>query len=258
MYQLHQEMTWEEYLAFPRKLGWKYEYFGDALHVSPVWTAIATFWLSLDNHQALYDKAATSRRINLSIRPVKPPDFDLLLPLFCECFSDSIDYCDCDSSDLLRYAHKSLDHFFQPTPTEYFYACRAAVEGERIVGCCMIDRGKHGPVLQPIFVDPEYQRRGIGTSLHLDAIQALVEQSAHQLHSRCNLGNQASVAWHLKCGFTEICNRWTAGHRANIYSQEAERQERLQLPTAAAMRELATYWADERERLESDGTIEEF
>lgn len=155
-----------------------------------------------------------------------------------------------------------MDSFFGIEPTEYLSACRVAVDQQRIVGGCMIGRGKVGPVLQPIFVTPSHQRRGIATELFLNSVKELVElvelmeNSVTCIHSRCNLGNEASLAWHLKCGFTEIPNRWTAGHRANIYRQETERQELLQLPTAPAMRELANYWAQQRERLEEDDSFE--
>jgi GNAT superfamily N-acetyltransferase len=194
--------------------------------------------------------------MDMWIRPVELSDLDSMLSLFCECFSDSIDYCGCDSSNLRRYANESLAHFFQSTPKKYFSACRVAVKGDRVIGCCMIECGKHGPLLQPIFIAPEYQRCGIATRLLLEAVQTLSASGEMRLHSRCNLGNEPSLAWHLHCRFEEIPSRWTAGHRANIYSQEAERQKMLQLPTANDIRELADYWADQRDRLENEPTLD--
>jgi RimJ/RimL family protein N-acetyltransferase len=252
MDEFYKKMSWEEYLAYPRKLGWKYEYFGEALHLSPSWTAIATFCLSLESPRNLRERSAALRRVNFSIRQVEPVDFQPLVSLFCECFSGVIDYAGCDSSDLIRYAHQSLDRFFGPAPAEYFGACRVAVEEKQIVGCCMFDRGKLGPVLQPVFVAPGQQRRGVATALLFDGLLSLTEQSEQRIHSRCNLGNEASLAWHKQSGFTEVPCRWAAGHRANIYLQEAERQELLRLPTATAVRELAEFWADQRARLEED------
>lgn len=46
MDELRQEMTFDEFVVYPRKLGWKYEYFGGAHHLSPYWTAVATFQIS--------------------------------------------------------------------------------------------------------------------------------------------------------------------------------------------------------------------
>lgn len=250
--EFHKAMSWEEFLAYPRKLGWKYEYFGNALHLSPSWTAIARLCLPLENLQPLREQAATVRRVNVGIRPVEQRDLPSLVSLFCECFSGSIDYAGCNSSDLLRYAQQSLDHFFGSTPPAFFSACRVALEMERIVGCCMIVRGKHGPVLQPIFVAPSHQRRGVATHLLFNALQCLAAEPENRIHSKCNLGNEASMAWHLQCGFIEVPCCWTAGHRANIYLQEAERQELLGLPTAVAMRELADFWGEQRMRLEAD------
>ncbi len=252
MDEFHKVMSWEEYLVYPRKLGWKYEYFGRALHLSPSWTAVAELFLSLDNLQALGERVAKVQEDNVAIRPAEQSDIPSLVSLFCECFSRSIDYAGCDSADLLRYAHRSLDHFFAPEPPAFLCVLRVAVEEEHIVGCCMIDRGKLGPTLQPIFVAPDHQRRGIATRLLFDTIQTLAAQSENRLRSNCNLGNEASIAWHLQCGFVEIPSRWTAGHRANIYLQEAERQELLGLPTAIATRKLADFWAEQRAQLEVD------
>lgn len=244
--------SWEEFLAHPRKLGWKYENFGNALHLSPSWTAIARLCLSLESLQPLREQAATVRRVNVGIRPVEQRDHPSLVSLFFECFSGSIDYAGCNSSDLLRYAQQSLDHFFGFTPAAFFSACRVALEKERIVGCCMIDRGKHGPVLQPLFVAPSHQRRGVATHLRFNALQCLAAEPGNPIHSKCNLGNEASMAWHLWYGFIEVPCHWTAGHRVNIYLQEAERQELLELPTAVAIRELADFWGEQRKQLEAD------
>lgn len=255
--ELRKEMSYEEFKAYPRKLGWKYEYFADALHLSPSWTAVAKFRLSLDNLHVHRQQAESKRCVSVSIRAVAHADLDALRSLFCECFNDAIDYAGSDVAELTHYAHKSLDSFFGPTPPDTVDACRVAIEANQIVGCCMIDRCKHGPILQPIFVAPSHQRRGLATRLLYDTLQCLASRSEKELHSRCNLGNDASMAWHLRCGFIEMPSQWAAGHRANIYRQEAERHELLGLPTAAAMRELADHWADERERLEDKGTIEE-
>jgi RimJ/RimL family protein N-acetyltransferase len=113
----------------------------------------------------------------------------------------------------------------------------------------MIAQFEHGAILQPIFVALPYRRYGIATRLLLSSAKRLIEQGCAELHSRCNLGNEASMAWHAKCGFVEVPEEWPAGHRANIYSMEAERQERLKLPTAIETRALAEFWRNERDRL---------
>jgi len=256
MEEFRKPMSLDEYLTYPRKLGWKYEYFGDALHLSPAWTAIATFRLELDQQLPLHKQSTRVRKPNVEIRPIKQTDHGTLITLFCESFLGSIDYAGYDSDELRFYAHRSLDRVFGSEATGYLNACRVAVEEQRIVGGCLIGRGKVGPVLQPIFVVPSHQRHGIATELFLSAIDTLMKNSVTRIHSKCNLGNEASLAWHLQCGFTEIPNRWTAGHRANIYRQETERQELLQLSTAPAMRELANYWAKQRERLETEDSFE--
>lgn len=251
--ELRKEMTYEEFKVYPRKLGWKYEYFADALHLSPSWTAVTQFYLSLDSNLQARRQYVKMRSVNASIRAVVHADIDALRSLFCECFADAIEYAGRDAAGLQHYAKESLNGFFGPTPPDTVDTCRVAIEKDQIVGCCMIHRCKLGPILQPIFVATSHQRQGIATRLLDDALLGLASRAETQLHSHCNLGNVASMAWHLRYGFIEVPNRWAAGHRANIYWQEAERLELLGLPTAAAMRELADHWANERERLEAEG-----
>ena len=159
MDESHKPMSWEEFLAYPRKLGWKYEYFGGALHLSPSWTAVATFYIALDSLQPLHDRAFLEPRKDFKVRPVELTDHESLISLFCQSFSGTIDYAGTDSVGLRRYAHQSLDHFFGPSPTEYFNSCRIALEEGRIVGCCMIDTNG-----RPGIVQTSIRRRQNGSS----------------------------------------------------------------------------------------------
>jgi len=251
---LQQEMTFEEYLNFPKTLGWKHEYYGGALHRSPAWTAVATFRASPHTLSAIeMNRRADSDPSwkTLTVKHLEKEDHTPLLKLFCECFDQAIEYAACRPSDIVKYAHKSLDAFFGDSPEPYADACRVATINRNIVGASIIARCKDGALLQPIFVDLTYQRRGLATLLLTASAKSLVEQGCKELGSRCNLGNEASMAWHAKCGFVEFPGELPAGHRANIYSLEAERQERLGLPTAKEMRALADFWRNERDRLSS-------
>ncbi len=247
-----QEMTFEEFLNFPKTLGWKHEYFGGALHRSPAWTAVATFRAS---PHTLSDIEVNRRADSdpswqtLTVSRLDKGDLEPLLELFCECFNQAIEYAACRPKDIIKYAHKSLDRFFVDTPEPYADACRVAIIDGKIVGASIIARCDDGALLQPIFVGPAYQRHGLATQLLAASAKSLVKQCCEELHSRCNLGNDPSMAWHAKCGFVEFPEELPAGHRANIYSLEAERQERLNLPTAKEMRARADFWRNERNRL---------
>lgn len=255
---LRQVMTYEEFEVYPRKLGWIVEYYADAMHLSPASTAIAKFCLALDDLPRLRQNDTAKLRASVIVRPLAHSDLAPLVSLFVECFTGGIDYAGSDASRLELNAHRTLDRFFGPSPPDTLNACRVAIEDNQIVGGCMIDRGKHGPLLQPIFVAPSHQRRGLATMLLFDATESLADHSEKQLSSRCHLGNDASMAWHLQCGFAEVPSRWSAAHRANFYMQEAERHALLGLASAAAMQELADHWGDEWERLEAQGALEEF
>ncbi len=251
MDELRKEMTWEEYFVYPRKLGWKYEYFDGAIHLSPAWTAVATFGLSISALLNREHYSCTPGKPAAYIRSLEPLDQDALLALFCECFANAIEYAGSGPSDLVWYAHKTLDRFFNQPSTRYVNGCRVAVLKGRIVGCSILAETEHGATLQPIFVSPIVQRQGIATSLLVGSTKYLAENGIAELRSQCNVGNEASIAWHAHCLFSEIPSHFLAGHRANIYRQEAERQERLQLPTAQATRVLAEHWANIRDELDT-------
>jgi ribosomal protein S18 acetylase RimI-like enzyme len=114
----------------------------------------------------------------------------------------------------------------------------------------MIVQSEQEVTLQPIFVAPSEQRQGIATQLLVASAKYLADRGIAELRSQCNLGNEASMAWHVHCGFQEIPSYFAAGHRANIYRQEADRQETLRISTAQATRALAEHWANERDRLD--------
>ena len=250
MNELRQEMTLEEFFVYPRKLGWRYEYFGGALHLSPAWTAVTTFQISPNELLAREVYTCVRRNPVASIRPVQPNDLDALLELFCKCFDKTIEYAGSRLDELMRYAHRTLDcYFHQPIPL-HANGCRVAVLNGGLVGCSMIAQGEHGFTLQPIFVFPSEQRRGIATQLLVASAKYLADHGVAELRSQCNLGNEVGIAWHAHCGFQEIPAHFPASHRASIYMQEAERQERLQLPTAHSTRALAQQWANERDRLD--------
>jgi GNAT superfamily N-acetyltransferase len=251
MDELRQEMTLEEYVIYPRRLGWKYEYFDGALHLSPAWTAVTTFQISLNELLAREIYTCVPRKPVASIRPLQPHDLDALLAIFCKCFDTAIEYAGSGIDDLMRYAHRTLDRYFvQPVPT-HANGCRIAVLKGGVVGCSMIIQSEQGVTLQPIFVAPSEQRQGIATQLLVASAKYLADRGIAELRSQCNLGNEASMAWHVHCGFKEIPSHFAAGHRANIYRQEADRQEKLRISTAQATRALAEHWANERDGLDT-------
>jgi hypothetical protein len=56
--------------------------------------------------------------------------------------------------------------------------------------------------------------------------------------------------WHLRNGFVELPNYFTARHRSNHYSLLYERyRSRQQLEQAAEMLRLAEHWAEVAERI---------
>jgi L-amino acid N-acyltransferase YncA len=89
-----------------------------------------------------------------------------------------------------------------------------AHDGQSLVAAILVRQIEPGPMVEPIMVDPAHQRRGLGSALLAATIDSMQSSEVNVLVSRCHLGNTASVAWHLRNGFSELPSYFTATHRA--------------------------------------------
>jgi N-acetylglutamate synthase-like GNAT family acetyltransferase len=81
------------------------------------------------------------------------------------------------------------------------------------------------PLLDILFVHPQWQRKGLATALVSSAINALSDTGATTLESRYMLGNDASQAWHHGYGFKEkpdlmVTRRYRAHARHELWRRE--------------------------------------
>ena len=195
----HLSMTIDEFLVMARNPGWKYDWDGEA-HISPAHRTATT---SLDTEPRSYQSPC-------QIRPVESRYQPDMIDAFVAAFRDTIEYCDCDDEQILDSARDSVSGFFSGERGSPHPASRLALvshpEGKResVVGASLVVGMRGGsPLLDILFVTPEWQRMGIATALVSSVVDRLHDSGQGILKSRYNLGNHASRAWHRTFGFVE-------------------------------------------------------
>jgi GNAT superfamily N-acetyltransferase len=119
------------------------------------------------------------------------------------------------------------------------------------VAAILVRKIDPGPLVEPIMVEPAHQRRGLGSALLTATVGSLENSRGDALLSRCHLGNAISMNWHLRNGFVELPNYFTAGHRSMHFQWLAEHyRSRHEHKQAAEMVRLADQWASVAERVE--------
>lgn len=225
-------MTIDEFHRMPHKLGWKYEYWGDAAHISPSHTAIATTTM-----------AVTPRPVSTDCLLRTPifEDIPDLIPVYVASFADTIDYCDWESAKIEWAAQRNLTTFFDGERGEPLPASRVAIQQGEVVGAALIvERVDGRPLLDLLFVAPHWQRRGIATALLAAALNALHAAGFEKLSSRYLLGNEQSRHWHQRSGFVDEPDHFLARHYYRHYQHEVERQQEIGLLSAAELAVLIT------------------
>jgi GNAT superfamily N-acetyltransferase len=178
----------------------------------------------------------------------------MLIALFEIAFRDSMEHAGYSAAELHAAAQKTIGaHFERRTSNPWHQASLLVEEDAAIVAAALINEMEGSPILEPIDVHPNHQRRKLGTSLLHQVINRLLALGAVDLRSHCHLGNASSMAWHLACGFEESTpDLWSTTHRARYYRYELERHAQLgDMPNEqiAELRRLSEHWEAEWERL---------
>lgn len=242
---LHQEASPDDRDRFPHRLGWKNEYYGGKVHITPAHTAIVSMRLELARQEEDADRAAF-------LRPVHNEDEIPLIRLFQAAFRLSVEYADYSHRALRKEAARSIHGFFGQDRAGWPSASRVAVVEGRILAAAMVAAGSKNPILQPLFVHPRHQHQGWATALMKAVVNRLLDLGGVRLYSRCHLGNAPSLQWHAKFGFEELPDVWVAAHRARHYHCEMQRHERLgdlECEELNRLRQEEQWWWDEWRRL---------
>lgn len=199
----HIPITWEAFELMPRRLGWKYEYCDGQVHLSPR-HQVVTVTLAVGPHVM---------RAPCDLRPVRDTDREQLVSTYVAAFADTVEFCDWESAAIVAAARKDVLGFFASTRGQPLLASRVAVAAhshggaEQLVGAALLVKTESdGPLLDMLFVAPAAQRKGIATALLAATMTELDSRGIRTLRSRYHLGNEASRAWHQRCGFVEEPN----------------------------------------------------
>jgi len=191
-------MTPEEFKLMPRRLGWKYEYWDGKAHITPSYRIVTTA-------VEIEPRSFTSPCLI-----VDKEDEAQLISAYFVAFSDTIEYCDWEPEKIATAAKNDIQDFFSGNRGKPLPASRVAVAsqpdtgGESVVGAALIIEKADGqPLLDMLFVIPEWQRKGVATALVSTAINELYRTGMKRLESRYLLGNNESQAWHHKFGFVD-------------------------------------------------------
>ncbi len=240
---LHRKMSWEEFEDFPHRLGWKHEYYGGSIHLTPSKTAVVTFLLEL------FPRPEPDAK---GMRPVCSSDEAALVDLFMDAFTDAIEYADYPKTSLRQAASRSVQGFFAAKPDKRTSASRLMKRKGEVTAAALVVAGRKGPLLQPLFVSRARQRGGIATALMNAVVNALLAAGETSLYSHCHLGNEPSMAWHARFGFLELPDAWIAGARYRHYGYELERHQRLgdlSVEQLATLTQQVDHWNAEWRRL---------
>jgi GNAT superfamily N-acetyltransferase len=245
MSSVHLKMTLQRFHDFPWQLGYKHEYFGGMIHVTPATSALVTLRLKV--------RACTPPELPYAVRPVEAMDQRGLIALYRLAFRNSPEYADWPVKYFREQTRKNVEVHLT-TNQAWFCATRVVCEKSRFLAAIFIEATALGPIVQPIIVRPSHQRQGLGTVLLQHAEHHLRELGASHLYSHCHLANPRSLAWHLRQGFKELPDVWVAAHRYRFYLHELERRRRLREGSEAdwqTLREQRDWWKKEWARLEA-------
>ncbi len=194
-------MALEEFRLLKRKPGWKYEYWNGEAHISPGHRVVT---MSLDIEPR-------SCQSPCQIGPVVTRREAELIAAYLAAFRDTIEYCDWEEERIADSANKSVVEFLAGERGDPLAASRLALichpEADgRVVGgaALLVETDDKCPLLDMLFVAPEWQRRGIATALVSSAVNQLHGRGYRRLKSRYMLGNDKSRAWHEGFGFSPI------------------------------------------------------
>lgn len=96
-----------------------------------------------------------------------------------------------------------------------------------MIGACLVTKYKYGFKNEILFVDPDCQRKRIGTSMVSAVLNDLYGKCEKNFWSEHHICNELSRSWHEKFGFVEVTDIMTAKYRRNYFRSEIWRNEQL-------------------------------
>jgi GNAT superfamily N-acetyltransferase len=215
-------MSWAEYELMEHPFGWKVEYWDGQTRLTPRGMGVTTR-IALSPRSLQQDYTLTSAH----------PDYtEQLIAGYMETFVDSVEFCDWPLNDIQDSANKCIHHYFAGKRGEPLPASVIALEpdSQTLAGVALfILNREQKPLLDLLYVRPEFQRKGMGTAMVSWGVNHLLESDFQELLSAYHICNDQSCQWHHRFGFQDIYDRFYIRLKVAWYNNEIWRREQLGL-----------------------------
>lgn len=216
-------MTIDDFYLAEYQFGWKDEYCDGFAFYTP-------------REHSILMKIAVEKRFFANIVKVKSLSqvgILSLAELFYSSFADSVEFCDLSKNQIKKAAIENIRDYFEGNRgipiLELSRVAVAPEDNNKLIGACLVAKYKYGYKNEIIFVRPEFQNRGIGTTLTANLLNELHKIGESILWSEYHICNIQSEHWHKKFGFEEVTDIMTAKFRRNFYRHEVWRREQLKI-----------------------------
>jgi GNAT superfamily N-acetyltransferase len=209
------KLTADEFSRLPRNAAYKYTYFEGSAWLNP---RPRFYHARLDLANLALDGVAS-----LPMRHLVPADWDLLVPVFAEAFTEYLPFAGLTTEERADASRVSLERtqtgWDGPWLAEASFV--ATTPAGELLGAALVTllAREHladwGAVVRPatdvldfgrphltwIFVRPLVAGRGVGTALLKRSAEALAGLGFDELFSTFLAGNDSSMLWHWRAGF---------------------------------------------------------
>ena len=223
MRSLHLPMGVDDFHLMPRRLGWKHEYYEGMAHVTPSSVCVECVLEIAPKHVLASD----------GIRLPDASQIEALMQGFRDAFEHSPEYSDWPPQAFDKGVKDSIEGHFAGAYGAPSPASRVAFAGTDLIAAALVVVRKGHHELQPIFVRPPWQRKGVATALASAVVHALYGMGEKRLFSSFLLANEASRCWHRQFGFVELPSEALTRHCLHYCRYELWRRQQLGELTAA-------------------------
>ena len=183
----------DAFFSLTRPPGWKYELWDGQLRIEPDWRYEVARWVGPVPE-------AMSPRADVRLGPPDSASVESLADLADRAFARSPDFFAAPEASRWNHLHGSIKDALDLEPDWVRRLGRVARSADRyVVGLVLTREVEGGVTLDTVAVHPDWQRRGVGSSLLAGVRQALPD--GVDLRSAWLVANRESARWHLSNGF---------------------------------------------------------